>query len=115
MMSLPLADILELVGVIDHNVDTKVHADLLEVDVQASNLCVGDLCLHGLTGNSAVEGISLDEHRLGGRLSVSLQDVDGLDGVLALATAVGRLDSEHGIDSHVGEELIVTIVGIYQK
>jgi hypothetical protein len=63
-----------------------------------------------LTCDSAVESITVDHETLPGRLSVRFEHVDRLDGVFLLSSGVCRLDSEHGVDSHRGEKVIVTIL-----
>jgi hypothetical protein len=60
-----------------------------------------------LTCDGAVESVSLDEYRLGSALAVGLEHVDSLDGVLDLSTGVDRLDREHSVDSHAGEEVTI--------
>jgi hypothetical protein len=125
----PLADGLELVGVVDGDVNAEVHASLHQVHVEAGNLRAGDASLHGcsrmkqsvrltaatrrigrtLRGNSAVESVTLDVDRLERTLAVSLEDVNSLDGVLDVTTSVDGLDSKHGVDSEVSEEVAVTV------
>lgn len=62
-----------------------------------------------LTSDSTVESVTLDKDRFGGTLSVSLENVDSLDGIFDVTTSVDSLDSEHSIDSHVGEEGVVAV------
>ena len=40
---------------------------------------------------------------------MSLENVDGLDGVLDLSSLVGSLDSHGCINHHVGEEIRLTV------
>lgn len=94
-----------------------MHAGLLEVHVQAGDLCVLDTGLHGLAGDGAVEGIAAHKDRLTLRLAVGLQDIDGLDGVFGVTTQVGGLDGQDGLDSQVGKEIRVAAVkgSIHEK
>lgn len=103
-----------------------MHAGLHEVHVEAGDLGVHDLGLHGcagkenelltpkqrcvrrtLAGNGAVESVSFDVDGLGRALSVGLEDVNCLDGVLDLTARVDRLDRKHRVHGHVGKELVV--------
>jgi hypothetical protein len=60
-----------------------------------------------LTGNCAIQCVSFYEHRFTGTLSMSLQDVDGLNGVFDIPSQIDRLYSLHRIDSHRREKIIV--------
>jgi hypothetical protein len=62
-----------------------------------------------LGSNGAVESVTLDGDGLSSRLSVSLEDVNGLDGILDVTSRVGRFDGEHGIDSERSPEVIVPV------
>lgn len=101
----PLTDFLQLIGVVNCDLDAKLHSLLLQVHVQASNLRIGYPGLHGLGSDGAVEGIAVDENGFATTLSVSLEKVDSLHGVLDLVPLVGGLDLLHGIDDHVGIEI----------
>lgn len=100
-----LTDLLQLIGVVDCDLNAKLHSLLLQVHVQASNLRVGYPSLHGLGSDGAVKGIAVDENGFATTLSVSLEQVDSLHGVLDLVLLVGGLDLLHGINDHVGVEI----------
>jgi len=63
-----------------------------------------------LTSDGAVESVTLDVDGLGSALAVGLEDVDRLDGVLDVASGVDGSDREHGVHSHVGEEVVVAVL-----
>ena len=63
---------------------------------------------HTLTCDRAVERISFDEQRLACTATVCLQDIDSLDWVLDIASAVNCPNREHGINSHGSKEVIVS-------
>ncbi|KAI3475615.1 hypothetical protein L1887_62957 [Cichorium endivia] len=106
-LALARADLFQLVGVVDGDVDAEVHALLDEVDVEQGDLGVGDARLHGLGGDGAVEGVAVDEERLARRLAVRLEHVDRLDRILCLAARIDGLDGEHGVDGDLREKVVV--------
>lgn len=79
--SFSLTDLLQLIGVIHGNLNTKLHPLLLQVHIQTGNLRIGNPGRHGLGSNSTVEGVAVDEDRFSPTLSVCLEEVDCLDGV----------------------------------
>lgn len=62
-----------------------------------------------LTSNGTVESITLNKDGLCRTLSMSLQNVDGLDGVFDITTRVDGLYCQHGFHCHVCEEGVVAV------
>mmetsp|Transcript_12046 Transcript_12046/g.36584 ORF Transcript_12046/g.36584 Transcript_12046/m.36584 type:complete len:316 (-) Transcript_12046:298-1245(-) len=102
-VALLLPDLLELLGVAHQDLDSHLHPRLLQVHVQAGNLCVVDHLNHSLRCPAAVQGVALKELAFLGALSVGLENVDGLDRVLDVPNGVVGLHREHGVDEHVGK------------
>ena len=44
---LPLANVLQLLRIVNKNLDTELHARLLKIDVETSDLSISDAFLHG--------------------------------------------------------------------
>lgn len=59
--------------------NTHFHFSLLEREVKARDLGIEDLLGHGLRGDRAVQGVTLDEHALAGAPPVRFQNVYGLE------------------------------------
>ena len=59
--------------------NSHLHFCLLEGEVDASNLGLGDLLFHLVIGKHAVERVALDQLSFLGRLAVCFQNVDRLD------------------------------------
>lgn len=74
--------------------NSHLHFCLLEGEIDASDLCLGDLLFHLVIGKHAVECVALDQLSFLGGLAVSFQNVDGLDRVTldALKTVRKRLN-----------------------
>jgi hypothetical protein len=87
-----LSDLFEILGVVDLNVDTELHSELVEVHVEASDLSILDSHGHLLGDSVALSGISLDESGFQGGLSVALGDLDGLQGVFIFAGTADGFD-----------------------
>jgi hypothetical protein len=62
-----------------------------------------------LTGDSTVQSVTFDHETLPCRLSVCLQNIDGLDGVFLLSSSIDGQDCLHSVDSHGCEQVIITI------
>ena len=102
---LSLSDFVKVVGVLNENLHSHLETELVEVEVNAGNLGVLHNLGHALGGASGLNGVAVDKLGLPGGLSVCLEDVNGLDGVLGLTLGVGGLDVVHGLDNHTGEEV----------
>ena len=101
-VALPVPHLLKLGGVVHQQLHAHLHLHLLQGEVKAGNLGFVDGPRHLLRGDGAVQGVAIDKHALPGGLSVSLQHVDGLDGVV-----VTDLDGLGCVYNHLGKELIV--------
>ena len=100
-----LADLIKLLSILAENLNTHLKAELVEVEVDEGELTVLHHLWHTLGAAGSLDSISIDKLRLFGGSTVSLEDVDVLDGVLGRAGSVGHLDVLHGSDDHVAEEV----------
>lgn len=99
-----LTDLLQLIGVVHGNLNTKLHPLLLQVHIQTSDLRIGNPGCHSLGSNGTVEGVAVDENRFSHTLSMCLQQVDSLNRVFNFVPLVRRLHQKHSIHHHVCEE-----------
>ena len=102
---LPLADFLELLGIIDGDMNAKLHPFLLEVHVEARNLGIHNPGTHSLRSNSAVERIAFDQKRFGAALPVGLEKIYCFNWILGFVPLVNRFHQKHRIDNHICEEI----------
>ncbi|KAI4215928.1 MAG: hypothetical protein LQ349_009136, partial [Xanthoria aureola] len=105
--SLPGTNLFELRGVVDGDVDTELHALLLEIHIQHGDLGVGNASLHGLRGNGTVERIAFDEYRFGSRGTMRFEDVYSFDGILDFTTIVGGFHRLHCVHNEIGKEVAI--------
>merc|ERR1719486_218808 len=101
-VTLPVPHLLKLGGVVHQQLHAHLHLHLLQGEVKTGNLGLVDSSRHLLRGDGAVQGVAIDKHALPCGLSMSLQHVDGLDGVV-----VADLDGLGCVYNHLGKELIV--------
>ena len=101
-VALPVPHLFKFGGVVHQQLHAHLHLHLLQGEIKAGNLGLVDGPRHLLRGDGAVQGIAIDKHAFPGGLSVSLQDVDGLDGIV-----VADLDGLGCVYNHLGKELIV--------
>ena len=100
-----MTDLVEVVGVLNEDLHAHSESELVQVEVNAGNLAVGDFLGHALGAASCLNGVPVDELRLAGRLAVRLQNVHVLHGILGLAGGVLHLHSLHSLHDHVCEEI----------
>lgn len=84
-----------------------MHPLFPQIDVETGNLGVEDPRLHRLTGDGAVERVTLDVDRLSRALSVRFEYVYGLYRITNVPPLGDGLDGEHGIYGHGREEIVV--------
>mmetsp|Transcript_29986 Transcript_29986/g.81263 ORF Transcript_29986/g.81263 Transcript_29986/m.81263 type:complete len:572 (+) Transcript_29986:3-1718(+) len=103
---LPLADLLQLRGVVDDNVHTHGHAVLLEVKIEERNLCRGYRGRHLLRRAHQLNCVATGhEGRLRGCLPVRLQHVHLAHGILGLAVRAHGLDRLDGVHNDPAKEV----------
>ena len=100
-----MADLVKLLSVLTKNLDSHLKAELVEVEVDASNLAVLENLGHTLRTTRGLNGVALDKDGFFRRKTVGLKNVHILDGILGLARSIGHLDLMHGANNHVGEEV----------
>ena len=90
---------------IGYNTSSTVHVTVHVCMYVYTNVCTQ----HTLGGHGAVNGVSVDELRLGGAAAVGLEDVDRVDRVPHLTPGIRPLHSLGCLNDHVGEEVSLTV------
>ena len=100
-----MADLIKLLSVLTKNLDSHLKTELVEVEIDASNLAVLENLGHTLRTTRGLNGVALDKDGFSRRKTVGLKNVHILDGILGLARSIGHLDLAHGANNHVCEEV----------
>jgi hypothetical protein len=104
-----LTNFVKVIGVLNENLNAHLETEFVQVEVNTSDLGILHHLGHTLGRSGGLNSVTINKHGFLGGLTVSLEDVDVLDGVLGLALGVGHLDVLHSIDNHVGEEVSFTV------
>ena len=107
---LSLADAVELLRVVDQHLDSQLHLGLHQREVEAGDLGICHLLHHHLRGDGAVERVAWNDDGFPYTLSVSLQYVNGLDGVEEASLSVTNFDRICGFDDHVAKEVAIAVI-----
>lgn len=108
-IKLSLSDLIEGLWIMNEDLDSHGQSIFVQVEINKGDFGICDGFWHALGGSSGLNSVSVNKHGLLGGHSVSLQNVDGLDWVLGLSGVVDSLDSLHSVDSHISEEVALSI------
>ena len=100
-----MADLIKLLSVLTKNLDSHLKTELVEVEIDASNLAVLENLGHTLRTTRGLNSVALDKDGFSRRKTVGLKNVHILDGILSLARSIGHLDLTHGANNHICEEV----------
>ena len=76
-----MTDLFQVLGVINHDLDTHLHSEFVEVHVQTGNLSALDSQWHLLGDSGGLSGVTLDQLGFQGTFTVALGDLNALQGV----------------------------------
>lgn len=105
---LSLSDFIKVIGVLNENLDSHLHSELVEVEVNASNLGVLHHLGHSLRRAGSFNSISINEFGFFTGHTVRFKNMDGFDGVFNLTLSVNVLNVLHGLDDNLGIEVCLT-------
>ena len=98
-----LSDLLNIFWIINQNLDTQLESEFVQVEIKTSDFSVLYLSWHLLMSLDSLDGVTLDQLTFSRALSMSLKDIDRLDGVLDTEKSL-LLNSLDWLNNQVSEE-----------